>query len=907
MTMLLTADAMRARTAVALGPLHALATSLRDDLYQAIPTLDVWVPPEKARLSRYGGRCRADGALLSFRPDSPRAHTCPACGAVFREEEDYRWWIMNYQLWLAERAVHAATLAAVLQEPRCTSIARAILTACTEQYLTYPNNDNVLGPTRPFFSTYLESIWLLQLTVALDLIEWHTPDRALGDRVRADLIAPSAALIQAYDEHESNRQVWNNAALAASAVLLDDRRQLQSALAGPSGLQRHLDHALLSDGTWYEGENYHLFAHRGLWYGVQIAERAGHSLPAALLERFQSGFRAPFLTALPDLTFPARRDSQYGVSLRQWRIAESCELGLARQPDDETLRSALHALYHAPDELPLGDSGRATSTAEAERNHPGVQLSRSRLGWKSLLFASSELPPLGQAQPRTVLLPAQGLAVLRREEGNTYVALDYGHSGDGHGHPDRLNLWLVRGHHRVLEDVGTGSYTAPTLHWYRSTLAHNAPLIDGVSQDRVDGELLLFDDDQDLTTVSAVARIGVGVSVTRTLQVFPDAMVDTVEWTASRPVRFELPVHAQGVVSGVSRWLPATLGGGSAAEDGFGFVTASERADGLSSMVRIECEGGIIATVHAAGLECFRGTCPGPPGKAPRSLLLWRAFGQTGRIRAVWSWRLDPADVAFADDTVSIRAVDHTYQVRTRDGGWEVELQRGAVRRRAHHVGRQASPAPQPSTPQRIRKPITLHARAGGGERVSFELGESSYRRSELPWREAGAPRATVDVQADLAHVLIDVLVEKTSPWFSPSIAENPLDNEHPDTNSDGLQLYVGIGGTQAAWLLVPDVASRTMRVTPRAGPASAVPIVATWRQSPGMWEAHLALPRAALDDDGHTVFAFNLVVNESPGPPLRERRRGQLVLAGNGNEWVYLRGDREAAANALNFVIVDD
>ena len=35
----------------------------------------------------------------------------------------------------------------------------------------YPNKDNVLGPTRLFFSTYLESIWLLQLVVALDLLE----------------------------------------------------------------------------------------------------------------------------------------------------------------------------------------------------------------------------------------------------------------------------------------------------------------------------------------------------------------------------------------------------------------------------------------------------------------------------------------------------------------------------------------------------------------------------------------------------------------------------------------------------------------------------------------------------------------------------------------------------------------
>jgi len=56
-------------------------------------------------------------------------------------------------------------------EPRGIQFATSVLEACAEKYLSYPNVDNALGPTRPFFSTYLESIWLLQLCVALDLIE----------------------------------------------------------------------------------------------------------------------------------------------------------------------------------------------------------------------------------------------------------------------------------------------------------------------------------------------------------------------------------------------------------------------------------------------------------------------------------------------------------------------------------------------------------------------------------------------------------------------------------------------------------------------------------------------------------------------------------------------------------------
>ena len=171
----------------------------------------------------------------------------------------------------------------------------SVLTAYADRYLDYPNKDNVLGPTRVFFSTYLESIWLLQLVVALDLLETAdgTASSALGATVRDRLVEPSAKLIAGYDEGLSNRQVWNNAALLAASRVLGGRVD-EVALHGPSGLVRHLKEGLLADGTWYEGENYHLFAHRGLWYGVTIATAAGVRLDTALVARFNEAFATPF-------------------------------------------------------------------------------------------------------------------------------------------------------------------------------------------------------------------------------------------------------------------------------------------------------------------------------------------------------------------------------------------------------------------------------------------------------------------------------------------------------------------------------------------------------------------------------------------------------------------------------------
>src|SRR4029453_7715300 len=57
-----------------------------------------------------------------------------------------------------------------------------------------------------------------------------------------------------------------------------------------------------------------------------------------------------------------------------------------------------------------------------------------------------------------------------------------------------LHLTLHEGGVHWLPDPGTGSYVARDLFWYRSTLAHNAPRLDGISQAAGDAACEYFDD-----------------------------------------------------------------------------------------------------------------------------------------------------------------------------------------------------------------------------------------------------------------------------------------------------------------------------------------------------------------------------------------------------------------------------
>lgn len=911
MTLLIGADELLARRRVATGALAPLATGLRREL-EPLVAHPPEVPTRKAHLSRAGGRCQRDGALLAYDPFDPR-HRCPACGREYAGEAHDRFRLYWHQLWLGERVLHAALLGVLLDERPARTLAATLLDGYAARYPDYPNRDNVLGPSRPFFSTYLESIWLLQLVLALDLLETGAPpaelgDGALGARVRDRLVAPSAALIASYDEGMSNRQVWNNAALAAAGTLLGDDALVERAVLGGSGLHEHLARALLPDGSWYEGENYHLFAHRGLWYGVHIAARRGLALPRELERRYREGFAAPFRTLLPDLTYPSRRDSPYAVSVRQPRFAESCELGLARG-DDERLIGMLARLYDPA--VARGDTGRARSSADVERNLAATGLTRADLSWRALLFAREHLPPLVATPLESDLLPAQGIGVLRREGGAVYVALDYGNGGGGHGHPDRLNLLLADRDARWFDDPGTGSYVDPTLHWYRSTLAHTAPLVDGRSQPRVDGRLLAFEERGDAGWIRAEATLAGDLRVRRSIVVAGDHLVDLLEWEGDAAHEVALPWHGVDLVDERDEPLvrtPESIAGGEAREDGFGFLRDTARLDVSGAVQRVvgRTPGGRVLrgwVLADPGTGWWSARAPDVPTRTGlHPMLLVRQRAHRGRYLSVWSWRdaVESVEPDGAGVRVARRGGGHDRHSWSA-AGWRFEREgRGGQGTLREHVVlgglRSAAEMPAGAAPPAHEPPAAARSLP-----ATFPLGEPHYRRSEESWREAGRPAATVTIATRGPGTLaVGIDVSRAHRCFVPIDAENPLDNEPAAINGGGVQLYVAAGERTGGWLLIPDPFSHEVGVRAVEGWDGGLAVRAGWAPTASGYAlaADVALP------PGTAMVGLDVLVNETA--PGRERRRGQLVLSGAHGEFVYLRGDRHEKARLLRFTIAD-
>jgi len=854
------------------------------------------IPEAKALLSVDGGVCPADHTGLRYDPWSPSAHVCPRCGASYAGERHDRWWARFQHLWLGERAAHLAAIAALAGHAAAAARARELLAHYADHYVEYPNRDNVLGPSRLFFSTYLESIWLTDyLAAALLLRESGQLDHAGADGVSR--VADEAAnLIGEFDEGFSNRQTWNTAALAAIAVWFEDEELLGRAVEGPTGLISHLLQGFGRDGMWFEGENYHLFALRGLLVGLDWVRSAGVDPleEPELRARVRAALAAPALTALPDLTFPARKDSRFGTSLAQPMYLELWEAGRRAGEPRDGLDDWLAALYAAaapaaePFDSYLHEAGEAP---------PGAR-GRQDLSWWMLLAMAPTLEgdPAGW-RPASRLMESQGLAILRT--GNRYASLETGAYGGGHGHPDRLHLTLYERGVHWLPDFGAGSYVSRDLFWYRSTLAHNAPLLDGASQQPGDAVPEYFDVKGAWSWVRG--RFG---PVTRTLVSGPDYLLDVVELASDEDRRLEVPWHLAGrlEVQGAARWEPAPLAGE--------LVTGAERhvlapADRAVVVAARDQVGRALALTARGAAEILRATAPGAPGTGPSQFVVLAGRGRVVRFVSV----LAPAPVELTVDgeVIGVTTPGGTDRHHTIVEGWEVRPASG-------EPVRLAGPHPEP----RVFEPLVTRevplrqtgvaVRVGGRPALDGTLDgfdesqplaldhEDQYRRSEEPYSGPDDFAAVACANWDDDALYLAVEVAKPEVVLRAADAEPLLlDNEPDDIHSDGLQVYVRLAPDEDPYgfLIVPDPEDGTIRVRTASGcvgdPAT---VSGSWAATDNGYVVTLALEPPGWDTRtfGDRI-GFDLLVNEML--PDRERRAGQLVWSGGGG-WVWLRGDRQ-------------
>ena len=913
---MVTAEALAQRAEEVRGSvdLTALLVHLRERARPLLARMPI-IPEQKALLTVDGGFCPDDGTALTFDPWSATEHRCPRCGKTWSGERHNWSWARYQHLWLAERAAHLATLAGLGDETDRPAAARArdILNGYAQRYWRYPNRDNVLGPSRLFFSTYLESLWTCNYIAAAALLRaCNQLDDATARGVN-QVVEEASTVIGDYDEAFSNRQTWNNAALAAAAVWFEDEELAQRVIEGETGLIAHLVRGYGRDGMWYEGENYHLFALRGLLTGAGWARLAGVDFreDPRLADRLQAALRAPALTALPDFSFPARKDSRFGVSLAQPGYVELWEIGLACLGISD-IGAWLEALYKVP---AFPREVQESYLHDAPTDRTPQPASRTSLSWWALLGILPDLPASATPwEPKSVLLESQGLAVLRRD--GRYVSLECGPHGGGHGHPDRLQLTVFADGVYWLPDPGTGQYVTHDLFWYRSTLAHNAPRLDGESQPPGNASCECFDDQGEWAWIHGRFN-----SLIRMVATGPDYIVDVTTLAAREEHLLELPWHiaGRGAVETRGRWVNDELPDE--------FVTRVQRfipeGHGGGEIVLSHVQQHSRLTAHLVfDGELLEAEGPGLPGERERATFyVARARGRNARIITVLEPHTDQAvirAVRARGDTVEIETSAGVDRHRFSTGEWIVEREgQGAVTLRGQ---REATLPFAPLLEIDLPTPVTAPAfHIGGPPPVDgtlegfdlsepLELGlEDQYRRSEDAYPGPDDFSALAYAAWDESALYLAVVV--TKPDFVPRPAHAAplrLDNEPDEIHSDGLQVYVAPARRPSSddavapvgYLIVPNEDGHSIRAITTSDTrdhGNHAAVRGGWRRTDTGYCMTVAIPwPAGVHPHAGARVSFDLIINEMlPG---RLRRVGQLVWSGGGG-WVWLRGDRQDPA----------
>jgi hypothetical protein len=502
-------------------------------------------------------------------------------------------------------------------------------------------------------------------------------------------------------------------------------------------------------------------------------------------------------------------------------------------------------------------------------------------------------------QPGSVLMDSQGLAVLRR--GERYASLECGPYGGGHGHPDRLHLTVHEGGVHWLPDPGTGSYVARDLLWYRSTLAHNAPRLDGASQPPGNASCDYWDDTESWTW----AQGGYG-PLRRTIVSGRDYLLDVVDLSGEGERLLELPWHLAGeiVVASPGHW------GADRLDDEF--VSAVERfaPDGGGPIVIHARSGTRQLTLSLAGSgELLRAIAPGTPGSPPGRFVVARTRTAPARLVALLSFQDPAATLGVSGDIIEVAAANRIERHRQVVDGWQIEGSDGLVRL----AGRRESstefeplvtkvrPLGQQGRAPWVESPPALDGTLDGFD-ISYPLAldhEDQYRRSEEPY--AGPDELAASAWANWDDEALYLAVEVMKPDLllrPPNAPPLRLDNEPDDIHSDGLQVYLaGDADSDAVGaLVVPEESDRRLRVRPVGEGSRLLAISGDWSPTERGYLVTLELrvPGWAERRRGERV-GFDLIVNEMR--PGRERRAGQLVWSGRGG-WVFLRGDRQPRAS---------
>ncbi|MFQ6130642.1 MAG: heparinase II/III family protein [Armatimonadota bacterium] len=403
-----------------------------------------------------------------------------------------------------------------------------------------------------------EAMWLLPLIQAYDLI-YHAPCMTDADRrlIETDLIRHAVSFInrkrsgaeevaardqadpdwRTSDPEPGDGAVGNwmnfyNAAYIQAGIVLGDQNWVDIGMANTKSM---IVRGIGDDGLWREGTmGYQLFARHALVACLEPLARRGYDLYGYAGCRVKNLWDSPLKFAYPDGTAPGINDSGRAPVAGSWQ-AMAYDYAYLRYRDPNYGK----LVNEAPRQI-FQSEGCYFPTAIYER------------------LPERELRALG-----SVVFDTLGYAILRGVENGkeTFLLMDYGPHGGGHGHPDKLNLILFADGDELAGEPEAYRYEdSRHRDWTRPSVAHWTLSVDMHEQAPTTGKLLAF---YDAGTVKVMRGVSdgayAGVGLDRTVVQMPGYIADVYRAWSNADHTYDYPLCFRGTLDAMEGADPAAL------------------------------------------------------------------------------------------------------------------------------------------------------------------------------------------------------------------------------------------------------------------------------------------------------------------------------------------------------------
>jgi hypothetical protein len=403
-----------------------------------------------------------------------------------------------------------------------------------------------------------EAMWLLPLIQSYDLI-YNARCMTDADRrlIETDLIRHAITFInrkrsgaeeaaardkgrpnwRTADPEPGNGAVGNwmnfyNAAYIQAGIVLGDRDWIDIGMADTKSM---IVRGIGDDGLWKEGTiGYQLFARHALVACMEPLARRGYDLYGYAGCRVKNLWDSPLKFAYPDGTAPGINDSGRSPVAGSWQ-AMAYDYAYLRYRDANYGK----LVNEAPRQV-FQSEGCYFPTAIYET------------------LPEREIKALG-----SVIFDTLGYAILRGVENDneTFLLMDYGPHGGGHGHPDKLNLILFAdGDELAGEPKGYRYEDNRHRDWTRPSIAHWTLSVDMHEQAPTTGKLLAFYDAGPVKVMRGVSDGAyAGVGLDRTVVQMPGYIADIYRAWSNAEHTYDYPLCFRGTLDALEGVDPAAL------------------------------------------------------------------------------------------------------------------------------------------------------------------------------------------------------------------------------------------------------------------------------------------------------------------------------------------------------------